>query len=163
MRTTFLGAHALPPEAAGDKDTYIAKVAGEMMRRERPRGAGRCGRRLREGTPSSPEQIAEVFDAAKGFDLPAKLHADQLSNTYGAALAASYGALSADHLEDTDEVGRSSDGARRHGRGAAARRYYFIREEKKPPVDLFREHGVRIAIATDSNPGTSPLTSLLSR
>jgi len=114
-----------------------------------------------EGIAFSPEQIAEVFDAAKGFDLPVKLHADQLSNTYGAALAASYGALSADHLEYTDEAGAAAMARSDTVAVLLPGAYYFIREEKKPPVDLFREHGVRIAIATDSNPGTSPLTSLL--
>lgn len=161
VRTTFLGAHALPPEAAGDKDTYIAKVAGEMMYAVAREGLADAVDGFCEGIAFSPEQIAEVFDAAKGFDLPVKLHADQLSNTYGAALAASYGALSADHLEYTDEVGAAA--MARAGTVAVLLpgAYYFIREEKKPPVDLFREHGVRIAIATDSNPGTSPLTSLL--
>lgn len=161
VRTTFLGAHALPPEAAGDKDTYIAKVAGEMMyavARDKLADAvdGFC-----EGIAFSPEQIAEVFDAAKGFGLPVKLHADQLSNTYGAALAASYGALSADHLEYTDEVGAAAMAQSGTVAVLLPGAFYFIREEKKPPVDLFRSHGVRMAIATDSNPGTSPLTSLL--
>ncbi len=161
VRTTFLGAHALPPEAAGDKDTYIAKVAGEMMYAVAREGLADAVDGFCEGIAFSPEQIAEVFDAAKGFDLPVKLHADQLSNTYGAALAASYGALSADHLEYTDEAGAAA--MARSGTVAVLLpgAFYFIREEKKPPVDLFREHGVRIAIATDSNPGTSPLTSLL--
>ena len=95
-----------------------------------------------EGIAFSPEQIARVFDKAKELGLPVKLHADQLSNLHGAALAASYGALSADHLEYTDEAWRGSDGQGGYGRGILPGAYYFIRETKKPPIELFRKHGV---------------------
>jgi imidazolonepropionase len=102
-----------------------------------------------------------VFDAARRFDLPVKLHADQLSNLHGAKLASEYGALSADHLEYTDEAGCIAMAASNTVAVLLPGAYYFIRETKRPPIDLFRRHGVSIALATDNNPGTSPLTSLL--
>lgn len=161
VRTTFLGAHALPPEAAGDKDAYIGKVIGEMLPAIAASGLADAVDGFCEGIAFSTEQIAEVFDAARSFNLPVKLHADQLSNSYGAALAASYNALSADHVEYTDEAGAAA--MARSGTVAVLLpgAFYFIRETKKPPVELFREHRVPMALATDSNPGTSPLTSLL--
>ena len=102
-----------------------------------------------------------MFDAASALGLPVKLHADQLSNLHGAALAARYGALSADHLEYTDEAGAAAMAQAGTVAVLLPGAFYFIRETKKPPVDLFREHGVTMAVATDCNPGTSPLTSLL--
>lgn len=161
VRATFLGAHALPAEAGGDKDAYIDLVAGPMLdaiAAERLADAvdGFC-----EGIAFSPAQIARVFDAARAKGLPVKLHADQLSNLHGAELAARYGALSADHLEYTDEAGAAAMAKAGTVATILPGAYYFIRETKKPPVELFRRHGVRMAVATDSNPGTSPLTSLL--
>jgi len=105
--------------------------------------------------------MGEVFAAARRLGLPVKLHADQLSNLHGARLAAEHGALSADHLEYADE-----DGAAAMGRAGTVAvllpgAFYFIRETQKPPVELFRRHGVAMALATDCNPGTSPMTSLL--
>jgi imidazolonepropionase len=114
-----------------------------------------------EGIAFSPEQISRVFDKARELGLPVKLHADQLSNLHGAALAARYGALSADHLEHTDEEGARAMAASGTVAVLLPGAYYFIRESKQPPIDLFRRHGVGMAIATDANPGTSPLTSLL--
>ncbi|MGC4024822.1 MAG: imidazolonepropionase [Mesorhizobium sp.] len=161
VRTTFLGAHALPPEANGDKDAYIAKVVEEMLPAIAAEGLADAVDGFCEGIAFSPDQIARVFDKARSLGLPVKLHADQLSDLGGAALAARYGALSADHLEYTNE-----DGARAMAQAGTVAvllpgAFYFIRETKKPPVDLFRKHGMRMALATDSNPGTSPLTSLL--
>jgi imidazolonepropionase len=161
VRTTFLGAHALPPEAAGDKDAYIDKVVTEMLPFVAAAGLADAVDGFCEGIAFSPEQIARVFDAAKALDLPVRLHADQLSNSYGAALAARYGALSADHLEYTDEAGAAAMAAAGTVAVLLPGAFYFIREEKKPPVALFRDHGVKMALATDSNPGTSPLTSVL--
>lgn len=114
-----------------------------------------------EGIAFSPDEMRVVFDAAKALGLPVKLHADQLSNLSGAALAAEYGALSADHLEYTDAAG--ADAMAKAGTVAVLLpgAFYFIREMKKPPVDIFRQHGTKMALATDNNPGTSPLTSLL--
>ncbi|MBS9721769.1 imidazolonepropionase [Tianweitania sp. BSSL-BM11] len=161
IRTTFLGAHALPAEADGDKDAYIAKVANDMLpaiARDNLADAvdGFC-----EGIAFSPEQIARVFDAAKALGLPVKLHADQLSDLDGAALAARYGALSADHLEHTSALGAEAMAQSGTVATILPGAFYFIRETKKPPIDLFRRFGVPMALATDSNPGTSPLTSLL--
>lgn len=161
VRTTFLGAHALPPEAGGDKDRYIAEVADTMLPALAAESLVDAVDAFCEGLAFSPEQVARVFDRAKALGLPVKLHADQLSNLGGAALAARYGALSADHLEHTDEAGAAA--MARSGTVAVLLpgAYYFIRETKLPPVALFRRHGVPMAVATDANPGTSPLTSLL--
>ncbi|OBQ89342.1 MAG: imidazolonepropionase [Mesorhizobium sp.] len=159
--TTCLAAHALPPEARGDKDAFIDLVAGTILPAVAAEKLADAVDGFCEGIAFSPEQIARVFDKAKALGLPVKLHADQLSNLHGAALAARYGALSADHLEYTDEEGAAAMA----GSGTVATilpgAYYFIRETKRPPVELFRRHGVKMAVATDSNPGTSPLTSLL--
>ncbi|MEO5325831.1 imidazolonepropionase [Mesorhizobium sp. CC13] len=161
VRTTFLGAHALPAEANGDKDAYIKLVAGPMLEAIAAQGLADAVDGFCEGIAFSPEQMARVFDAAKAKGLPVKLHADQLSNLGGAALAASYGALSADHLEYTDEAGAAAMAKAGTVAVILPGAYYFIRETKKPPVDLFRRAGVKMAVATDNNPGTSPLTSLL--
>lgn len=161
VRTTFLGAHALPPEAKGDKDSYIDLVAGPMLAKIADEGLADAVDGFCEGIAFSPDQMARVFDAATARGLPVKLHADQLSNLGGAALAARYGALSADHLEYTDEAGAAAMAKAGTVAVILPGAYYFIRETKKPPVDLFRKHGVTMAVATDNNPGTSPLTSLL--
>ncbi|PBB35889.1 imidazolonepropionase [Mesorhizobium sp. WSM3868] len=159
--TTCLAAHALPPEARGDKDAFIDLVAGTILPAVAAEKLADAVDGFCEGIAFSPEQIARVFDKAKALGLPVKLHADQLSNLHGAALAARCGALSADHLEYTDEEGAAAMA----GSGTVATilpgAYYFIRETKRPPVELFRRQGVKMAVATDSNPGTSPLTSLL--
>ncbi len=161
VRTTFLGAHALPPEHAGDKAGFIAKVAGEMLPAIAATGLADAVDGFCEGIAFSPEEIARVFDAARAAGLPVKLHADQLSDLSGAALAASYGALSADHLEYTSEAGAAA--MARAGTVAVMLpgAFYFIRETKVPPIESFRRQGVAMAVATDCNPGTSPLTSLL--
>ncbi|MGH6766132.1 MAG: amidohydrolase family protein, partial [Bradyrhizobium sp.] len=114
-----------------------------------------------EGIAFSVDQTAQVFTRAQAFGLPVRLHADQLSNLHGAALAARFGALSADHLEYADEDGVAA--MARSGTVAVVLpgAFYFIREHQLPPTDAMRRHGVPIALATDSNPGTSPLTSLL--
>ncbi|MDX8514603.1 imidazolonepropionase [Mesorhizobium captivum] len=161
VRTTCLAAHALPPEAKGDKDAFIDLVAGTIVPAVAAEDLADAVDGFCEGIAFSPEQIARVFDKAKALGLPVKLHADQLSNLHGAALAARYGALSADHLEYTDEEGAAAMAKAGTVATILPGAYYFIRETKKPPVDLFRRHGVKMAVATDSNPGTSPLTSLL--
>ncbi len=161
VRTSFLGAHALPPEAAGDKDAYIAKVADEMLPAIAALGLADAVDGFCEGIAFSPQQIARVFEAARSRGLPVKLHADQLSNLNGAALAAGFGALSADHLEYTDEAGAVAMARAGTVAGILPGAYYFIRETRKPPIELFRKHGVKMAVATDCNPGTAPLTSLL--
>ncbi|RUV49483.1 MAG: imidazolonepropionase [Mesorhizobium sp.] len=161
IRTSFLGAHALPPEAKGDKDAFIDLVAKEILPAVAAEGLADAVDGFCEGIAFSPEQISRVFDAAKPLNLPVKLHADQLSNLHGAELAARYGALSADHLEYTDEAGAAAMARAGTVATILPGAYYFIRETKKPPIGLFRQHGVKMAVATDCNPGTSPLTSLL--
>lgn len=161
VRTTFLGAHALPPEANGDKDAYIDLVAKQMLPVIAAEGLADAVDGFCEGIAFSPEQMARVFDAARAHGLPVKLHADQLSNLHGAALAARYNGLSADHLEYTDEDGAAAMAKAGTVAVILPGAFYFIRETKKPPLDLFRRHGTKMALATDNNPGTSPLTSLL--
>ncbi|MER8921089.1 imidazolonepropionase [Mesorhizobium sp. M0802] len=161
VRTTFLGAHALPPEAKGDKDAFVDLVANTILPAIAAGGLADAVDGFCEGIAFSPEQIARVFDKAKALGLPVKLHADQLSNLHGAELAARYGALSADHLEYTDEAGAAAMAKAGTVATILPGAYYFIRETRKPPIGLFRQHGVKMAVATDNNPGTSPLTSLL--
>jgi len=159
VTTSFLGAHALPPEFS-DKDAYIDLVC-KMIPALKTEGLADAVDAFCEGIAFSPQQTARVFDAAKAAGLKVKLHADQLSNLHGAKLAAQYGALSADHLEYADEEGAAA--MAKSGTvavllpGAA----YMLREKKMPPIDLFRKHRVPMAVATDCNPGTSPITSLL--
>ncbi|MFZ5725988.1 MAG: imidazolonepropionase [Pseudomonadota bacterium] len=159
VEPTFLGAHTLPPEYRGDGDAYIDLVVGEMI----PAAASLATAvdAFCEGIGFSPEQCERVLVAAKAHELKVKLHAEQLSALSGSALAARHGALSADHLEyATEEDVRAMADA-----GTVAvllpGAFYFMRETKLPPVDAMRRLGVRIALATDNNPGTSPTTSLL--
>ena len=161
VTTTFLGAHALPPEAAGDKDAYIAAVCRDMLPAVAAAGLADAVDAFCEGIGFTPAQVAQVFEAARAHGLPVKLHAEQLSNLHGAALAARFGALSADHLEHVDEAG--VEALARAGTVAVLLpgAFYFVRETQKPPVELLRRHGARIALASDSNPGSCPLTSLL--
>ena len=161
VKTTFLGAHALPPEAGGDKDRYIDLVCRDMLPAIAQAGLADAVDAFMEGIAFSREQTARVFAAARALGLPVKLHADQLSNLGGAVLAAEFVALSADHLEHTDLEGAAA--MARAGTVAVLLpgAFYFLRETKKPPFDLFRAHGVNMALATDCNPGSSPLTSLL--
>ncbi len=159
--TSVLGAHAMPPEARGDRDAYIDGVIRDTLPAVAELKLADAVDAFCEGIAFSPEQTARLFDAAKTYDLPVKLHADQLSNLHGAKLAADYGALSADHLEHTDEDGVIA--LTKAGTVAVVLpgAYYTLRETQAPPIALFRKHGTHLALATDSNPGTSPLTSLL--
>jgi imidazolonepropionase len=157
--TSFLGAHAMPPEAT-DKDQFIALVCAMIPAIARANLADAVDA-FCEGIAFSPEQTARVFDAAKAAGLAIKLHADQLSNLHGARLAAEHGALSADHLEYTDEDGAIAMAKAGTVAVLLPGAFYVLREKQLPPVEAFRKHGVKIAIATDCNPGTSPITSLL--
>jgi imidazolonepropionase len=161
VRTTFLGAHALPPEANGDHEAYLDKVVGEILPSIAAAGLADAVDAFCERIAFSPGEVARVFSAAKLLGLPVKLHADQLSNLHGAALAAEFGAMSADHLEHVDAAGAAA--LARAGTVAVLLpgAFYFLRETNKPPVGLLRSQGVKMAVATDNNPGTSPLTSLL--
>lgn len=161
VSTTFLGAHALPPEANGDKDAYIDQVCHEMLPAVAREGLADSVDVFCEGIAFSPEQTARVFEAAKSHGIPVRAHVDQLSNLHGAALAARFNALSADHLEYTDEDGAAAMAKAGTVAVLLPGAFYFIRETQRPPIDLFRRHGTRMAVATDCNPGTSPLTSLL--
>lgn len=161
IRTSFLGAHALPVEAEGDKDRYIDLVCTKMLPAVTKAGLADAVDAFMEGIAFSAEQTARVFEAARAVGLPVKLHADQLSNLGGAALAAKFSALSADHLEHTDEAGAAAMAKAGTVAVLLPGAFYFIRETQKPPVEAFRTHGVAMALATDCNPGSSPLTSLL--
>ena len=161
VTTTFLGAHALPPEAGGGKDAYIELVASEMLPVLAAEGLVDAVDGFCEGIAFSPAQIARIFEAARARALPVNLHADQLSDGGGAALAARFKALSADHLEYASEEGIAAMGKAGTAAVLLPGAFYFIRERQKPPVELFRRHGVPMAVATDCNPGSSPLTSLL--
>lgn len=159
VATTFLGAHALPPEFT-DRDRYIEHVCDIIPAIARDHLADAVDA-FCEGIAFSPEQTARVFKAANAAGLAVKLHADQLSNLHGARLAAEYGALSADHLEYTDEDGAIAMAKVGTTAVLLPGAFYMLREKQMPPLDAFRRHGVKIAVATDCNPGTSPLTSLL--
>ena len=159
VRTAFLGAHALPPEFAGRADEYIDAVI-DWLPRLHAEGLVDAVDAFCEGIGFSPEQTRRVFEAARALGLPVKLHADQLSDLGGAALVAEFGGLSADHIEHTDANGvRAMAG---HGTVAVLLpgAFHVLRETKLPPLDLLRAHDVPMAIATDCNPGTSPLLSL---
>jgi imidazolonepropionase len=160
VRTSFLGAHALPPEFAGRADAYIDEVL-RMLHLLHTDGLVDAVDGFCERIAFSLTQMARVFDAASALGLPVKLHAEQLSDSGGAALAASFKALSCDHLEWLSESG--ADAMANAGTVAVLLpgAFYFLRETKVPPVDLLRCKGVPIAIATDCNPGSSPCTSLL--
>jgi imidazolonepropionase len=158
--TSFLGAHARPPEFA-DADAYVTEICETMLPAVTEAGLADAVDAFCERIAFSPEQTARVFEAAKALGLPVKLHADQLSDGGGAALAARFGALSADHLEYTSEESAAAMAAAGTVAVLLPGAFYFLRETKKPPIDAFRRHGVPMAVATDCNPGSSPLTSLL--
>jgi imidazolonepropionase len=161
VRTTYLGAHTVPPEFAGRADDYVAFLCDEMLpliARERLADAVDA---FCERIAFSPQQTARVFETATRLGLPVKLHADQLTDGGGAALAARFCALSADHLEHTSEAGVAALAAAGTVATLLPGAYYFLRDTTAPPVAELRKHGVPIALATDSNPGTSPITSLL--
>jgi imidazolonepropionase len=158
--TSFLGAHALPPEAGGDKERYIDQVCAMIPALAADKLADAVDA-FCEGIAFSPAQTARVFAAAKTAGLPIKLHADQLSNLHGARLAAENGALSADHLEHTDQDGVAAIAKSGTVAVLLPGAFYVLREQQVPPVEALRRYRVPIAIATDNNPGTSPITSLL--
>jgi imidazolonepropionase len=160
VHTSFLGAHAMPPEAKGDTSAYIDTVCA-MLPSIAAEGLADSVDAFCDNIGFSHEETTRVFEAAKKLKLPMRLHADQLANLHGAALAAKYGALSADHLERTDEAGIVAMKAAGTVAVILPGAYYFIRETQLPPIDAMRRHGVPIAISTDCNPGSSPLTSLL--
>lgn len=161
VRTSFLAAHAIPPEYKDKPDDYINLVAKEMLPKLHEEGLIDAVDGFCENIAFSPAQMWVVFDAARKLGLPVKLHAEQLSNLGGATLAASFNALSADHLEYLDEDGVKALAAAGTSAVLLPGAFYTLRETQLPPVQLLREHQVPIALATDCNPGSSPLTSLL--
>ena len=160
VRTTLLAAHAVPPEFRGRPDDYLAFVGDELLPRAAADGLVDAVDAFCEGVAFSAAQIAGLFDRARALGLPVKLHADQLTDGGGAALAARFGALSADHLEYTPETG--IEALARVGTVAVLLPGAFLTlgETRRPPLDALRRCGVPVALATDCNPGTSPLGSL---
>lgn len=161
VKTSFLGAHALPTDYNGSKDSYIDEVCIPALEKAHQQNLVDAVDGFCESIAFTPDQIERVFIKAHALGLPVKLHAEQLTLSGGAALAARYNALSADHLEYLDE-----DGVRAMANSGTVAvllpgAFYTLRETQHPPVELMRKHAVSIAIATDSNPGSSPLTSLL--
>ena len=159
--TSYLAAHATPADYKGRNGDYITDVVLPGLDLAHAEGLVDAVDGFCEGIAFSTAEIARVFDKAKALGLPVKLHAEQLSNLGGAKLAASYGALSADHLEYLDEDGAKAMAAAGTVAVLLPGAFYALNEKQKPPVKALREAGVPIAIATDCNPGTSPLTSLL--
>jgi imidazolonepropionase len=161
VATTFLGAHALPNEFQGRQSDYVDLVAGPMLDAVAAEGLADAVDCFAERIAFTPDETARLFTAARARGLAVKLHADQLSDQGGAALAARFGALSADHLEYTSEAGAAAMAVAGTVAVLLPGAFYFLRETKLPPVDALRRHGVAIALATDANPGSSPLLSPL--
>ena len=159
VKRTLLGLHALPPEYKNDRAAYVRLVAEEMIPAAKLRKLADAVDAFCEGIGFTADETRRVFEAAKKAGLRVKLHAEQLSNLNGAALAAEFGALSADHLEYVDEAGIIAMAKAGMVAVLLPGAFYALKETKKPPVDLFRKHGVPMAVATDLNPGTSPALS----
>ena len=160
VRTTCLAAHALPPEYAGRADDYIAHICDEMLPALAAEGLVDAVDAFCEHLAFSPAQVERLFIKARELGLPVKLHAEQLSSLHGSSLAARYQALSADHLEfmtEDDAIAMANAGTVAVLLPGA---FYFLRETQLPPMDALRRHGVKIALASDLNPGTSPGLSL---
>jgi imidazolonepropionase len=161
IKTTFLGAHAIPPDYKGRPDDYLTDLCLPALEQAHAEGLVDAVDGFCENIAFTPAQIARVFDLAQALGLPVKLHAEQLSHMGGTALACRHGALSADHLEYATE----GDAALMAASGTVAvilpGAFYTLRETQLPPIAAFRAHGVPMALSTDCNPGSSPLTSLL--
>ena len=160
VQKTFLGAHALPPEYKDKADDYITLVCDEMLPKVAELNLADAVDAFCEGVGFSNEQTRRVFDAAKKHNLPVKLHAEQLSNLKGAQLVAEYNGLSADHIEFLDESGVVAMAQANTVAVLLPGAFYFLRETQLPPIELLRKHKVAMAIATDFNPGTSPICSV---
>ena len=161
VKTSFLGAHAIPPEFKGKADAYIDFVCEDVLPLVHEEKLADTVDGFCENIAFSTKQIYRVFDKATALGLPVKLHAEQLSNLGGAALAANYGALSADHLEYLDEAGVQAMAKSGTVAVVLPGAFYTLRETQFPPLNSLRKAGVPLAIATDCNPGSSPLTSIL--
>lgn len=161
VRTTLLAAHATPPEFAGRADAYIDHIVSEILPAAAQAGLADAVDAFAEAIAFSPAQVSRVFNAAHALGLPVKLHADQLADGGGAALAASHRALSADHLEYTSETGVRAMAEASTVAVLLPGAYATVGATQPPPVASFRAHNVPMAVATDANPGSSPLLSLL--
>jgi imidazolonepropionase len=160
VRTSYLGLHAVPPEHRADRAVYVDKAVDGILPAAHAEGLVDAVDAYCEPIAFSTDEVARLFDTARALGLPVKLHADQLSDGGGAALAAKYNALSADHIEHTGEAGVMAMAAAGVVAVLLPGAYLMLREITPPPVDLLRRHGVAMAVATDCNPGTSPVASM---
>ncbi len=160
VRTSYLGLHAVPPEHRADRAAYVDKAVDEILPAALAEGLVDAVDAYCEPIAFSTDEVARLFEKARALGLPVKLHADQLSDGGGAALAAKYGALSADHIEHTGEAGVKAMAAAGVVAVLLPGAWLMLRETTPPPVDLLRRHGVVMAVATDCNPGTSPVASM---
>jgi imidazolonepropionase len=159
--TSFLGAHAMPPDEDGSPEDYIEKTCIPALRQAYQEGLVDAVDGFCESIAFSADQIAPLFDVAAELGLPVKLHAEQLTRCGGSLLAARHKALSVDHVEYANEDDVIALGVAGSAAVMLPGAFYTLRETQKPPVALFRKHGVPMALATDANPGSSPLTSVL--
>lgn len=159
--TTYLGAHAVPLEYSGRENAYIDEICLPTLRIAVEEGLVDSVDAFCEGIAFQPDEVAKVFDLACELGLPIKIHAEQLSNIGGAKLAARYNALSADHLEYLDEQGAAAMASAGTVAVILPGAFYTLSETQKPPIYMLRHYSIPIAIATDANPGSSPMTSLL--
>ena len=160
VRTSYLGLHAVPPEWKADRGRYVDLAVDDILPAAHAEGLVDAVDAYCEPIAFSTEEVARLFDRAKALGLPVRLHADQLSDGGGAALAARYGALSADHVEHTNEAGVQAMAAAGVVAVLLPGAYLMLRETTPPPIALMRRHGVAMAVATDCNPGTSPVASM---
>ena len=160
VRTSYLGLHAVPPEWKADRGRYVDLAVDDILPAAHAEGLVDAVDAYCEPIAFSTEEVGRLFDRARALGLPVKLHADQLSDGGGAALAARYGALSADHIEHTGEAGVRAMAEAGVVAVLLPGAYLMLRETKPPPIDLLRRHGVAMAVATDCNPGTSPVASM---
>jgi imidazolonepropionase len=159
VETTLLALHALPPEFADRREDFVALATDSILPAAADQGLATAVDAFCEGIGFTPDEVRALFEAAKDHGLKIKLHAEQLSNLHGAALAADYEALSADHLEHADEEGVAAMARAHMVAVLLPGAFYALKETKKPPVELLRRYGVPMAVATDCNPGTSPVLS----
>lgn len=160
IKTTLLAAHAVPPEFSNNADGYVDEIIHTILPTLANEGLVDAVDAFCESIGFSPAQTERVFKAAKELGLPIKLHAEQITNQKGAKLAADYQALSADHLEQLDEEGVKAMAENGTVAVLLPGAFYFLRDTQKPPVELLRRHGVPMAVATDANPGSSPIHNL---
>jgi len=160
VRTSYLGLHAVPPEHRADRAAYVDKAVDEILPAAHAEGLVDAVDAYCEPIAFSTDEVGRLFDKARALGLPVKLHADQLSDGGGAALAAKYGALSADHVEHTGEAGVRAMAEAGVVAVLLPGAYLMLRETAPPPIALLRRHGVAMAVATDCNPGTSPVASM---